>query len=209
MLKSKQGRKEVVSVEDKRLDQQLQFLIELDKMKSILRQSPIYSGGRRENDAEHSWHIAVMAMVLREYAPEPIDMGHVLEMLAVHDLIEIYAGDTFAYDAAGNADKEARERAAADRLYALLPEEQGAYYRALWEEFDAMETPESRFAASADRLQPLLSNWLNGGGTWQDHDVRMPQVYRRIEPMRQGAPALWALADRIIRASVERGYLKE
>lgn len=195
-------------MKDKRLDSQLRFLVELDKMKSILRQSPIYSGERRENDAEHSWHITVMAMVLREYAPEPIDLGHVLEMLTVHDLIEIYAGDTFAYDAAGNADKAARESAAADRLYALLPPDQGPYYRALWEEFDAMETPEARFAAMTDRLEPLLANWITGGGTWRDHDVRMAQVYQRIEPMRRGAPAIWALADEIIRASVERGYLK-
>ena len=195
-------------MDDKSLESQIRFLIELDRMKTIERQSPIFAGGRRENDAEHSWHIAVMAMVLREYAAEPVDMGHVLEMLAVHDLIEIYAGDTFAYDAAGNADKAARENAAADRLYALLPEGQGAVYRALWEEFDAMETPEARFAASLDRLQPLLSNWLNEGGTWRDHGVHSEQVYRRMEPLMAGAPKLWALADSIIRASITRGYLQ-
>lgn len=195
-------------MDDKRLTAQLAFLVELDRMKTIERQSPIYAGGRRENDAEHSWHIAVMAMVLREYAAEPVDMGHVLEMLTVHDLIEIYAGDTFAYDAAGNSDKAAREAASADRLYAMLPEEQGAYYRALWEEFDAMETPDARFAASLDRLQPLLSNWLNEGGTWRVHNVHPEQVYRRMEPLKTGAPKLWELADRIIRASVARGYLQ-
>ncbi|MDD6274645.1 MAG: HD domain-containing protein [Clostridiaceae bacterium] len=195
-------------MDDKRLTAQLAFLVELDRMKTIERQSPIYAGGRRENDAEHSWHIAVMAMVLREYAAEPVDMGHVLEMLTVHDLIEIYAGDTFAYDAAGNSDKAAREAASADRLYAMLPEEQGAYYRALWEEFDAMETPDARFAASLDRLQPLLSNWLNEGGTWRVHNVHPEQVYRRMEPIKTGAPKLWELADRIIRASVARGYLQ-
>lgn len=195
-------------MDDKRLTAQLAFLVELDRMKTIERQSPIYAGGRRENDAEHSWHIAVMAMVLREYAAEPVDMGHVLEMLTVHDLIEIYAGDTFAYDAAGNSDKAARESASADRLYAMLPEEQGAYYRALWEEFDAMETPDARFAASLDRFQPLLSNWLNEGGTWRVHNVHPEQVYRRMEPLKTGAPKLWELADRIIRASVARGYLQ-
>lgn len=195
-------------MDDKRLTEQLAFLVELDRMKTIERQSPIYAGGRRENDAEHSWHIAVMAMVLREYAAEPVDMGHVLEMLTVHDLIEIYAGDTFAYDAAGNSDKAAREAASADRLYAMLPEEQGAYYRALWEEFDAMETPDARFAASLDRLQPLLSNWLNEGGTWRVHNVHPEQVYRRMEPIKTGAPKLWELADRIIQASVARGYLQ-
>lgn len=195
-------------MDDKRLTAQLAFLVELDRMKTIERQSPIYAGGRRENDAEHSWHIAVMAMVLREYAAEPVDMGHVLEMLTVHDLIEIYAGDTFAYDAAGNSDKAAREAASADRLYAMLPEEQGAYYRALWEEFDAMETPDARFAASLDRFQPLPSNWLNEGGTWRVHNVHPEQVYRRMEPIKTGAPKLWELADRIIRASVARGYLQ-
>ncbi|MBS7316327.1 MAG: HD domain-containing protein [Clostridiaceae bacterium] len=195
-------------MDDKRLTAQLAFLVELDRMKTIERQSPIYAGGRRENDAEHSWHIAVMAMVLREYAAEPVDMGHVLEMLTVHDLIEIYAGDTFAYDAAGNSDKAAREAASADRLYAMLPEEQGAYYRALWEEFDAMETPDARFAASLDRFQPLLSNWLNEGGTWRVHNVHPEQVYRRMEPLKTGAPKLWELADRIIRASVARGHLQ-
>ncbi len=195
-------------MDDKRLESQLAFLIELDRMKTIERQSPIYAGGRRENDAEHSWHISVMSMVLREYAAEPVDMGHVLEMLTVHDLIEIYAGDTFAYDVVGNADKAARERASADRLYAMLPDDQGAYYRALWEEFDAMETADAKFAASLDRLQPLLSNWLNKGGTWRDHNVRVEQVYRRMEPIRAGAPKLWTLADSIIRASVERGYIQ-
>ena len=195
-------------MDDKRLTEQLAFLVELDRMKTIERQSPIYAGGRRENDAEHSWHIAVMAMVLREYAAEPVDMGHVLEMLTVHDLIEIYAGDTFAYDAAGNSDEAAREAASADRLYAMLPEEQGAYYRALWEEFDAMETPDARFAASLDRFQPLLSNWLNEGGTWRVHNVHPEQVYRRMEPLKTGAPKLWELADRIIRASVARGHLQ-
>lgn len=195
-------------MDDKRLTAQLAFLVELDRMKTIERQSPIYAGGRRENDAEHSWHIAVMAMVLREYAAEPVDMGHVLEMLTVHDLIEIYAGDTFAYDAAGNSDKAAREATSADRLYAMLPEEQGSYYRALWEEFDAMETPDARFAASLDRFQPLLSNWLNEGGTWRVHNVHPEQVYRRMEPLKTGAPKLWELADRIIRASVARGYLQ-
>lgn len=197
-----------MDMDNKRLNSQLKFIIELDRMKTIERQSPIYAGGRRENDAEHSWHISLMALILREYAAEPVDMGRVLEMLTVHDLIEIYAGDTFAYDVVGNEGKAARESAAADRLYAILPEDQGRYYRSLWEEFDAMETPDSRFAASLDRLQPLLSNWLNEGGTWRDHGVKTEQVYRRMEPLKTGAPRLWELADHIIRASVERGYIQ-
>lgn len=195
---------------EKRLEDQIDFLIELDKMKTIERRSWIFSGGKLENDAEHSWHTAVMAMVLREYAGEPnLDMGHVLEMLTVHDLIEIYAGDTFAYDTRANQDKEEREKASADRLYSMLPEDQAGYYRSLWEEFDEAKTPEASFAASVDRIQPLLSNWLNEGGPWKEHNVKAEQVYRRMEQIKTGAPRLWEFADCIIKASVERGYLQQ
>ena len=194
-------------MDDKRLESQLAFLIELDRMKTIERQSPIYAGGRRENDAEHSWHISVMAMVLREYAAEPVDMGHVLEMLTVHDLIEIYAGDTFAYDVVGNADKAARERASADRLYAMLPDDQGAYYRALWEEFDAMETPEAQYAAAIDRFQPFLHNYITEGHTWKEGNVHSGQVYERMEILRYAMPELWPAVDYMIQDSIHRGFL--
>ncbi|MBE6935096.1 MAG: HD domain-containing protein [Ruminococcaceae bacterium] len=194
---------------DQRLRAQMAFLIELDQMKELYRQSSIYSGRRMENDAEHSWHVTVMAMVLREYAAEDVEIAHVLELLATHDLIEIYAGDTFAYDEAAKQDKYLRESASADRLYALLPEDQTPRFRALWEEYESRATPEARFAAAMDRLQPLLSNWLNEGANWKAHDVRAAAVRRRMAPIRESAPALWALTEELIDASVARGYLSE
>ena len=192
-----------------RLKKQFDFLIELDRMKLVERRSPIYAGTRRENDAEHSWHTAVMALVFAEYAPDGVDAHRAAEMMLVHDLIEIYAGDTFAYDVKGNEDKAAREAAAADRLYAILPPEQGAYYRALWEEFDAMETPDAKFAAAMDRVEPILANWLCEGLTWKEGDVHVPQVYARMAPIRDGAPKLWPVIEYIITESVKKGILQE
>ncbi len=192
-----------------RLKKQFDFLIELDRMKLVERRSPIYAGTRRENDAEHSWHTAVMALVFAEYAPDGADAHRAAEMMLVHDLIEIYAGDTFAYDVKGNEDKAAREAAAADRLYAILPPEQGAYYRALWEEFDAMETPDAKFAAAMDRVEPILANWLCEGLTWKEGDVHVPQVYARMAPIRDGAPKLWPVIEYIITESVKKGILQE
>ena len=191
-----------------RLEKQFDFLIALDKMKLIERRSPIYAGTRRENDAEHSWHTGVMAMVFAEYAPEGADPGRAAQMMLVHDLIEIYAGDTFAYDAKANEDKAQREAAAADRLYALLPPEQGKALREMWEEFDAMETPDAKFAAAMDRVEPILANWLCGGWTWREGDVHAPQVYARMEPVRVGAPALWPVIEYIIEDSVKKGILQ-
>lgn len=192
-----------------RLQKQFDFLVELDRMKLVERRSPIYAGTRRENDAEHSWHTAVMALVFAEYAPEGADAHRAAEMMLVHDLIEIYAGDTFAYDVKGNEDKAAREAAAADRLYSILPPEQGAYYRALWEEFDAMETPDAKFAAAMDRVEPILANWLCDGYTWREGNVREAQVWKRMEPVREGAPALWPVIEYIIKESVKRWILQE
>ena len=137
-----------------RLDQQLLFTAEIDKMTDILRQTMLISGNRRENDAEHSWHIAAMAMLLTEYAAEPVDIGRVVRMCIVHDLVEIEAGDTFAYDVQGNIGKAERERIAADKVFGKLPEDQGSMIRGLWEEFDAMETPDAKYAACIDRIQP-------------------------------------------------------
>ena len=197
-----------MQIHEKRLRSQFEFLVTLDAMKSIERRSLIYSGKRRENDAEHSWHTAVMAMVLAEYAPEGADPGRAAQMLLVHDLIEIYAGDTFAYDVEANLDKAAREAQAADRLYALLPPEQGKVLRQMWEEFDAMETPDAQYAAALDRVQPLLSNWLCNGHTWREGEVHAPQVYERMAPIRTGAPGLWPMVDYIIEESVKRGILQ-
>ncbi|OJU14358.1 MAG: hypothetical protein BGN88_05630, partial [Clostridiales bacterium 43-6] len=157
-----------------KLQKQMEFLTEADKMKTIFRQTLVMDKSRRENDAEHSWHFALMALTLAEYAAsDEVDINRVLKMALLHDLIEIYAGDTFAYDSTGNTDKEAREQAAADKLFALLPPEQAKEFRSLWEEFDEMETPDALYAASIDRLQPLLSNFNTEGHTWVKYHITL------------------------------------
>ena len=170
-----------------RFEKQLRFLVEADKMKNVLRQTLIADGSRQETDAEHSWHFALMAMTLFDHAreKEKIDLDRVIRMALVHDLVEVYAGDTFCYDEAANLDKADRERAAADRLFGLLPEEQGREYRALWEEFDEKSTPDAAYAAAIDRLQPLINNHLTGGHTWKKGNVKAEQVKKRIEPVRE------------------------
>ena len=193
-----------------RLEQQIKFLIEVDKMKNILRQTLLTDKSRRENDAEHSWHFALMAMVLHEYADQSkVDLNRVLKMALVHDLIEIDAGDTFAYDDAGNESKAERERMAADRLFAMLPEDQGGEIRALWEEFDAEETADAQYAAAIDRLQPLILNYAAEGHTWKNGRVTSGQVHKRMRIIKEGAPELWLLAEEIIQSSIEKGYLQE
>lgn len=201
----------MMNFSNERLNKQLDFLIEIDKMKNILRQTLLADGSRQENDAEHSWHLAVMAMVLFEYAYSPeVDLLRVLKMALVHDLIEVYAGDTFCYDDAGNATKEAREREAADKLFGKLPTEQGAELRALWEEFDAMETPDALYAASIDRLQPLINNYLTQGHTWKKNDIiTSDKVYKRMEPIRTGLPQVWEVVEFMIQDSIRQGFLKE
>jgi putative hydrolases of HD superfamily len=181
-----------------RFDQQLAFLLEIDKLKSILRQTLLMNGSRRENSAEHSWHLALMASLLSEYATESIDTNKVIRMVLVHDLVEIDAGDTFAYDTVGYKDKEERELRAAERIFGLLPPEQGAALKELWLEFEAAATPEAQFANALDRLQPLLHNWQTQGGTWRKHKVGRSQVYKRMEPVRQYIPAAWPLVTSII-----------
>ena len=191
-----------------RLDSQLAFILELDKLKSILRQTPITGADRRrENDAEHSWHLATMATLLAEYAPAEVDLLRVLRMLLIHDVVEIDAGDTFAYDAAAYSDKEERECRAADRLFGLLPADQAAEFRALWDEFEAVSTAESRYANALDRLQPLLLNSRTGGGSWANHRVTRAQVFTRMEPNRHGAPALWPVVEAIVEDASARGWL--
>lgn len=195
-------------METTRFEQQMAFLVELDQMKNVLRQTLLADGSRRESDAEHSWHLAMFAMLLAEHADEPIDISRVIRMVLVHDLIEIYAGDTFCYDPKGNEDKAEREAAAADRLYAMLPKDQGAEYRALWEEFDRMDTPDSRFAAALDRIQPLVNNYLTDGHTWKLGNVTSKQVYERMAPVKNGLPKAWPMVERIVNASIEKGILK-
>lgn len=193
-----------------RLEQQMRFLVEVDKMKSVYRRTILIDKTRRESDAEHSWHFALMAMLLAEYAdPEKVDCARVIRMALVHDLIEIYAGDTFAYDVQGNQDKRQRETEAADKLFALLPEDQAAEIRALWEEFDAMETPDAQYAAAIDRLQPFLNNYLTQGHTWGLGGVKSAQVYGRMDPIRVALPEVWPFVDKMIQESIEKGYLEK
>ena len=193
-----------------RLARQIEFILEIDKLKQVLRQTSLADGSRRENDAEHSWHLAVMAVLLAEYAAGPqIDLARVIRMLLVHDLVEIDAGDTFHYDEAGNRDKPQREQAAADRLFGLLPADQGAELRGLWEEFEARRTPEARYAAALDRLQPNLLNLRTEGKLWREHGITSRQVIARNRHMAEGAPELWRYAESRIREAVAKGHLAE
>ncbi|MDE0023330.1 MAG: HD domain-containing protein [Spirochaetaceae bacterium] len=191
-----------------RLQQQIAFLVEADKLKRVLRRSSISGGQRLENSAEHSWHLALMALVLAEHAAAPgLDLLKVLRMLVVHDLVEIDAGDTFAYDAEARKDQKEREERAAERIFALLPGTQGDELRAVWDEFEARGSPEARFAASLDRLQPMLLNYVNGGSGWQRNGVRAAQVRDLNRSIDTGAPELWRYAAGLIEDAVGRGYL--
>lgn len=190
-----------------RLAQQLQFVTELDRLKRVLRQTLLLDASRRENSAEHSWHLALMALVLREYAPAGTDLVRVLKMLLLHDVIEIEAGDTFCYDAQANLDKAAREQVAAAHTFGLLPDDLHLELRALWEEFETGETTEARFANALDRLQPLLHNFHTQGGTWRAHNVTKTQVLARMAPIEQGAPSLWPYVLGLIDEAYEAGYI--
>lgn len=195
-------------MQSSRLAQQLQFIVEIDKLKRVLRQTLLTDESRQENSAEHSWHLAIMAILLTEYAPSSeIDVLRVIKMLLVHDLVEIDAGDTFCYDHQGNLDKAVREAQAAKRIFGLLPEEQGTELRNLWEEFEAQETPAAKFAAALDRIQPLLHNQQTRGGTWRIHGITRKQVLWRMQPVKDGAPALWPVVEKIIEDCVVAGYL--
>ena len=196
-------------MEQERLTQQVEFIIEAEKLKQVFRQTVLPGDRRRENDAEHSWHISLMAVLLREHAGEEVDLLKALKMLLVHDLVEIDAGDTFAYDEEGNTDKEEREIRAAERIFALLPADQAAALRSLWDEFERRETPEARYAAALDRLQPLLLNFSTEGAAWRKHGVKKAQVIARNQHIEEGAPALWEHARKLIEAAVEKGYLEE
>ena len=192
-----------------RLARQIAFLVEADRLKSVIRRTSLIDGSRLENSAEHSWHLALAALVLREYAAAPIDLLRVLELVVVHDLVEIDAGDAFAYDAAAQSIREEREAAAADRLFGLLPAEQGEYVRDLWEEFEARQTMASQFANALDRLQPLLQNASSGGGSWRTHDLTRADVLRRMAPIETAMPAIWPTVVEIVQAFCATGVLKE
>lgn len=191
-----------------RLQRQIAFVREVDKLKTIRRQTLITDGTRRENDAEHSWHLGLMALVLGEYANDAgLDLPKVLQMVLIHDLVEIDAGDTYCYDEAAHLDKAARETAAADRIFNLLPADQAAAFRALWDEFEGGSTAEAKFANALDRLQPLLHNIFTHGRMWSRHGVVKSQVVGRNRVIAQGAADLWALARDMIDEAVERGHL--
>jgi putative hydrolase of HD superfamily len=192
-----------------RMKQQVAFIECLDQLKLVLRQNLVMDESRRENSAEHSWHIATMAMVLAEYAPQPLDQLRVLKMLLLHDVIEIEAGDTFCFDVEGNRDKEEREQRAADQLFDLLPADQSAEFRAIWDEFETGETAEARFANSLDRFQVLLQNFNTRGGTWRIHDIEKARVLQRMLPIKKGAPALWPLVESYLNEACVKGFLKE
>lgn len=181
-----------------RITQQLAFIVEIDRLKGVLRRTSLCDCSRLENSAEHSWHLAAMAVLLAEHAGTGVDIGRVTRMVLVHDIVEIDAGDSYAYDVAANSGREAREQAAADRLFALLPEDQGAELRALWEEFEGRATPDARFAAALDSLQPLLNNDRSGGESWRTNRVNRGQVLTRMEPIHDALPALWPTVLEIV-----------
>lgn len=195
-------------MEQDRFAQQIAFLLELDKLKNIYRQTLVLHEDRAENDAEHSFHLALMACILAEHAREPIDVLHTMKMVLVHDVVEIDAGDTYCYDTAGYQDKAEREQKAADRLYALLPAEQAAEYRALWEEFEARETAEAKFANALDRIQPMLLNYKKGGISWMKHGITEAQVTNRnVGTVTDGSERIGAFAQEIIAAAKAEGML--
>lgn len=195
-------------IKDEKLKNQIKFVMVIDEMKNIFRRNLIIDGTRRENDAEHSWHLAMLAMILEEYSAEKINIERVLKIALVHDLIEVYAGDTFAYDAKGNEDKHEREVQAADKLFGMLDTVQEAEIRALWDEFEAMETAESRYANAIDRIQPLILNYMTNGHTWKEGDVHSTQIYKRMDIIRTATPELWHIVEGIISTSIEMGILK-
>lgn len=201
---------EGMEMEQDRLQKQLAFIVEIDKVKRVQRQTVLTDGSRLENDAEHSWHIAVMALLLREYAKgTDIDILRVVTMVLIHDLVEIDAGDTYCYDDQAVANQRQREKSAAERIFTILPPDQAEEFRALWDEFESRSTPESRFAAALDRLQPLLHNYTTEGLMWQKHGIRKQQVVRRNQFIEDGAPLLWRYAAALIDDAVRQGFLDQ
>ncbi len=192
-----------------RMEKQLKFLMEIDKVKNVFRQTWLADGNRKENDAEHSWHLAVAAFLLKEYAAEETDILNVILMVLIHDLVEIDAGDTYAYDAEGAETKRAREEAAADRIFGLLPKDQGMYFRELWEEFERYESADAKYAHLLDNFQPLLLNRESGGLSWREHGVKKSQIYKRNEKIEETSPQVWKKMKEIVEEHVRLGDVKE
>ena len=193
---------------NERIEKQLKFALEIDKVKNIFRQTHLSEYGRNENDAEHSWHMALMAYLLREYANETVDIAKVMLMCLVHDLVEIDAGDTYAYDKEGLKTQKLREDTAKERIFSILPEEQKTEFIALFDEFEAYETPESKFAHAMDNLQPVLLNNSNDGRDWKEHAVTAEQVYSRQRKTKLGSVELFNVIDRIIQENIQKGNIK-
>ncbi|TCP31278.1 putative hydrolase of HD superfamily [Scopulibacillus darangshiensis] len=195
---------------NERLKQQIDFIVEIDKLKEVYRQSILVDRSRRENDAEHTWHLTMMALILQEHANEPdLDLLKTLKMLIIHDLVEIDAGDTFAYDEAGYSDKREREERAAKRLFGMLPKEQGEEMYELWLEFEDRRTIESQYANAMDRFEPILLNYMTEGASWKKHGVTKQQVFDRNKPVQDGSEVLWQFITSLIDSAVEKGYLKD
>ena len=190
-----------------RMKQQIAFLMEIDKVKNIFRQTYLADGKRKENDAEHSWHLAIAAFLLKEYVAEDVDVMKVMIMVLIHDLVEIDAGDTYAYDAEGAKSKRAREVAAADRIFGMLPEDQGGYFRELWDEFEAYESDDAKFAHLLDNFQPLLLNHESNGKSWTEHQVKKSQIYKRNEKIEETSPEVWEWMKQIVEEHIALGHV--
>ena len=194
---------------DERLRKQLEFVLEVDKEKNIFRQTHLSGHGRNENDAEHAWHMALMAYLLKEYSNEPVDIARVMLMCLIHDVVEIDAGDTYAYDEEGLKTQKEREDKAKERIFSILPEDQKKELIALFDEFEEYQTPESKFAHAMDNLQPLILNNSNGGDDWKEHEVTAEQVYGRQSKTRLGSEKLYEeVTDKLVKENIEKGNIK-
>lgn len=192
-----------------RLEQQVNFIVEIDKVKNIFRQTYLADANRKENDAEHSWHLAISAFLLKEHVKEEVDLLKTILMVLIHDLVEIDAGDTYAYDDAGALDKREREEKGAERLFGILPEDQGTYFRELWEEFEAYESADAKFAHLLDNFQPLLLNDASNGKSWEEHGVKKSQIYKRNEKIEETSAPVWEYMKALIQKHIELGHVKD
>ena len=198
-----------MTAENERLQKQIAFIKEIDKVKSIFRQTYLADGTRKENDAEHSWHLALMAVLLKEYVSEDVDVAKVMTMVLIHDLVEIDAGDTYAYDSEGAKSKREREVKAADRIFGILPEDQGMDFRELWEEFEAYETPDAKYAHLLDNFQPLLLNDASVGRSWNEHGVHKSQIYKRNEKVQETSEEIWNTIQEVVESHIAKGNIIE